>query len=111
MKKKFLELRTRFPNRVPVLLEALKGCKIECTGMDTKFLVPGDLHVSHFIFIVRKRLGLALKSETAIFLFLKTVGEKHILPASTATFQELFEEHGQGQGHLDMVFSSENTFG
>jgi GABA(A) receptor-associated protein len=111
MDNKFLELRERFPNRVPVLLEALKGCKIECIGMDSKFLAPDDLQVSHFQFIIRKRLRLAPQAETAIFLFLKTAGEQYILPASTATFQELFEEHGQGQGHLQMVFSSENTFG
>lgn len=111
MDNKFLELRERFPNRVPVLLEALKGCKIKCIGMDCKFLVPNDLLVSHFQFIIRKRLGLALQAETAIFLFLKTAGDRHILPASTATFQELFEEHGQEKGHLQMVFSSENTFG
>jgi hypothetical protein len=44
-------------------------------------------------------------------LFLRTAGEKHILPASTATFQTLYEAHGQEQGHLDMIFSSENVFG
>ena len=109
MDNKFLELRDRFPNRVPVLLEALKGCTIGRAGMDCKFLVPNDLLVSHFQFIIRKRL--VLKPETAIFLFLKTAGGRHILPASTATFQELFEEHGQEKGHLQMVFSSENTFG
>ena len=111
MKNQFKELKERFPNRVPVLLEALKGCTLECTGMDTKFLVPNDLHVSHFQFILRKRLGLAKKSETAIFLFIKTVGDRHILPASTETFQALYEAHGQEQGHLDMIFSSENVFG
>jgi hypothetical protein len=111
MKKSYKKLKKRFPNRVAVLLEALDGCEIACAGMDTRFLVPDDLSLAHFQFIIRKRLGLAARPETAIFIFLKTAAGRHILPPSTATFQQLFEEHGKEEGHLQMTFSSEKTFG
>ena len=58
-------IKLKYPNRVPCILER-SGTNID--EMDKKkFLIPKDLTVGQFIFVVRQRL--ALDASRAIFLF------------------------------------------
>jgi hypothetical protein len=79
---------------------------------DDKFLIPLDLPVAHFLFILRKRLQLQFKPEVAIFVFVKREGmKKHEMPLPTNTFETVFAEFGFEDGHLPLYYSTENTFG
>ena len=50
-------IREKFPGRVPVIVE--KAPRSDVSIIDKKkFLVPADLTIGHFIFVVRKRLSL-----------------------------------------------------
>lgn len=69
-----------------------------------KFLVPNDISVAQFMWIIRKRIQ--LPSEKAIFLF---VGK--VLPQSSASMGQVYEEHKDDDGFLYIAYSGENTFG
>jgi len=69
-----------------------------------KYLVPADISVAQFMWIVRKRINLT--PEKAIFLFVNK-----IVPSSTATLGEIYSNHKDDDGFLYVAYSGENTFG
>ncbi|CAN6821000.1 unnamed protein product, partial [Brassica oleracea] len=69
-----------------------------------KYLVPADLTVGQFVYVVRKRIKLS--PEKAIFIFVKNV-----LPPTAAIMSAIYEEHKDEDGFLYMSYSGENTFG
>nr|XP_046161946.1 gamma-aminobutyric acid receptor-associated protein-like 2 isoform X1 [Oncorhynchus gorbuscha] len=105
------KIRNKYPDRVPVsewidlgvIVEKVSGSQI--VDIDKrKYLVPSDITVAQFMWIIRKRIQ--LPSEKAIFLFVdKTV------PQSSLTMGQLYEKERDGDGFLYMAYSGENTFG
>jgi GABA(A) receptor-associated protein len=97
-------IRNRFPDRIPILVErAIKSIDVPLIDKN-KFLAPGDLTVSQFIHIIRRRLQVA--SEVAIFLFIGNT-----LPTTGTLLRELYATHMELDGFLYMSYSGENTFG
>ena len=94
----------KYPDRIPVIMERSKTCKYVPDIDRIKFLVPKDIVVSQFIFIIRKRINIT--SEKAIFVFVNNV-----LPPSSEIMSNLYEEHKNEDGFLYMKYSGENTFG
>jgi GABA(A) receptor-associated protein len=70
-----------------------------------KYLVPKDITVGQFMYVVRKRIKLS--PEKAIFIFLGN----GILPPTSALVNEVYEKHKEADGFLYITYSSENTFG
>jgi len=97
------KIRSKYPERIPVIVE--KEAKSPITPIDKrKFLVPSDISVAQFMWIIRKRIQ--LPSEKAIFLF---VGK--VLPQSSASMGQIYEDHKDEDGFLYIAYSGENTFG
>lgn len=69
-----------------------------------KYLVPADLTVGQFVYVVRKRVNLS--PEKAIFVFVK-----NILPPTAALMSTIYEENKDEDGFLYMTYSGENVFG
>ena len=69
-----------------------------------KYLVPADLTVGQFVYVVRKRINLS--AEKAIYVFVK-----NILPPTAALMSAIYEENKDEDGFLYMTYSGENTFG
>lgn len=98
-------IRAKFPGRVPVIIEiSPRADKTMPTIDKNKFLVPGDLTLGQFVFVVRKRL--VLPQEKALFVF---VGNS--LPTTGSLMRELFGSHRDRDGFLYMSYCGENTFG
>uniref|UniRef100_A0A671X0Z3 Gamma-aminobutyric acid receptor-associated protein-like 2 n=1 Tax=Sparus aurata TaxID=8175 RepID=A0A671X0Z3_SPAAU len=97
------KIRNKYPDRVPVIVEKVSGSQI--VDIDKrKYLVPSDITVAQFMWIIRKRIQ--LPSEKAIFLFVdKTV------PQSSITMGQLYEKEKDEDGFLYVAYSGENTFG
>jgi len=69
-----------------------------------KYLVPQDLTIGQFVFVVRKRV--ALQPAQALFLF---VDGK--IPASTATIASVYRDSKSDDGFLYVNYAGEDTFG
>jgi len=96
-------IRDKYPDRIPVIVE--KAEKSDIPDIDKKkYLVPADLTVGQFVYVIRKRIKLS--SEKAIFIFVKNV-----LPPTAAMMSSIYDEHKDEDGFLYFTYSGENTFG
>jgi len=93
----------RFKDRLPVICEKVENSDIQEIDK-RKYLVPGDLTVGQFVYVIRKRIK--LPSEKAIFIFVND-----ILPPTAALMSTIYEEHMDDDGFLYVLYSGENTFG
>ncbi|KAF5211443.1 hypothetical protein EJF18_30852 [Clavispora lusitaniae] len=93
----------RFKDRLPVICEKVENSDIQEIDK-RKYLVPGDLTVGQFVYVIRKRIK--LPSEKAIFIFVNDV-----LPPTAALMSTIYEEHKDEDGFLYVLYSGENTFG
>lgn len=69
-----------------------------------KYLVPQDLSIGQFMYVIRKRIKVS--PEQAIFLFVENV-----LPPSPALLADVYEDHKDEDGFLYLTYSGEATFG
>tara|TARA_B100000214_G_scaffold364601_1_gene331397 strand:+ start:562 stop:927 length:366 start_codon:yes stop_codon:yes gene_type:complete len=95
----------KYPDRIPIICEKAKNTGKECPDIDKKkYLVPNDLTVAQFIYVIRKRLN--LHSEKAMFIFIN--GQ---LPTNSHLVSDLYEKNKDQDGFLYVSYALENTFG
>jgi len=97
------KIREKYPDRIPVIVQKVENSNIEKIDK-RKYLVPADITAAQFMWIIRKRIN--LPSERAIFLFVDKM-----VPQSSWTMGELYEQHKDEDGFLYIAYSGENTFG
>merc|ERR1712226_289281 len=97
------KIRTKYPDRVPVIVEKVTGSVVDDIDK-RKYLVPNDITVAQFMWIIRKRIN--MPPEKALFLFIDKV-----VPTSSMTMGEIYVDHKDGDGFLYIQYSGENTFG
>ncbi|KAI9174123.1 hypothetical protein LWI28_012243 [Acer negundo] len=96
-------IREKYPDRIPVIVE--KTERSDIPNIDKKkYLVPADLTVGQFVYVIRKRIKLS--AEKAIFIFVDNV-----LPPTGAIMSAIYEEKKDEDGFLYVTYSGENTFG
>mmetsp|Transcript_2192 Transcript_2192/g.4215 ORF Transcript_2192/g.4215 Transcript_2192/m.4215 type:complete len:115 (+) Transcript_2192:143-487(+) len=97
------KIRTKYPDRIPVICEKAK--RSEIVNIDKKkYLVPADLTVGQFVYVIRKRIKLT--PEKAIFIFVNNT-----LPPTGAVMSQIYKEHKDEDGFLYVTYSGESTFG
>ncbi len=95
----------KYPDRVPIICDKSRTASNDCPDIDKKkYLVPRNLTMGQFIYVIRKRLKLA--PEKAIFLF---VGNS-IAPA-TSSIDEIYIYNKDADGFLYITYTLENVFG
>ena len=97
-------IRMKFPTRIPVIVEKQAGSDVP--DLDKyQFLVPADLTMGQFGYVIRKRL--TLSSEKALFLFCKNA-----IPPTSAIMSAVYDRYQDKQdGMLYITYAGENTFG
>ena len=96
-------IRSKYPDRVPVICE--KADRSDIPDIDKKkYLVPADLTVGQFHYVIRKRIKLA--PEKALFLFCS-----NSIPPNAALMSTVYEEQKDEDGFLYIQYSGESTFG
>merc|ERR1739838_318068 len=102
-KKEADRIIKKYPERIPVICE--KASQSDISDIDKKkYLVPSDLTVGQFVYVIRKRIK--LEPEKAIFIFVNNT-----LPSTAAVMSALYEEQRDADGFLYIAYSGENTFG
>jgi len=97
------KIRNKYPDRIPVIVEKLPVAKIRELDK-SKYLVPADLTVGQFYFLIRKRIQ--LKSEDALFFFVNNT-----IPASSTPMGELYQQFHDDDNFLYVAYSDESTYG
>lgn len=69
-----------------------------------KYLVPGDLSVADFLYLIRKRIKLG--TEQALFIYVNGS-----LPPTSAAFSSVYAEHADEDGFLYVLYTGESSFG
>jgi GABA(A) receptor-associated protein len=96
-------IRAKYPDRVPVICE--KADRSDIPDIDKKkYLVPADLTVGQFHYVIRKRIKLA--PEKALFLFCN-----NSIPPNASLMSTVYEEQKDEDGFLYIQYSGESTFG
>lgn len=96
---------SKYPDRIPIICEKLHEKNNDIPTIDkTKYLVPVDLTISQFLFVIRNRMK--LPAEKGIFLF---VG--NTIPPSSSMIANLYEIYKDPDGFLYINYSGENVFG
>ena len=99
-----ITIRNKYPDRIPIVCER-QGTNIPKIDK-TKYLVPKDLTMGQFLYVIRKRL--TLDPSLGLFLF---IGEQGLLINSAKLASECYNCHKDKDGFLYIKYSGENTFG
>lgn len=93
----------KYPDRVPVYVNKKEGSNV-CDIEKHKYLVPKDMTVGQFIYVLRKNIK--LKSNEALFVFIN-----NIIVCNTDLMGEVYNKNKNDDKFLYVIYSSENTFG
>ena len=103
-KRDILAIFKKYPDRIPVCVVKSPNSRIQDLDKE-KFLVPKDITVGEFLYVIRKRIK--LEPQQAIFIFFNDT-----LVNTGTTMQEVYNEHHDKDDEmLYATYSSENTFG
>ena len=103
-------IRSKYPDRVPVVAEpgpkAADVFKLNAHihAKNRKYLVPSDVTVGQFVYILRTRFK--LPSEQAMFIFVNNV-----MPPTSALMSSMYSQHADEDGFLYVSYTGENVFG
>jgi GABA(A) receptor-associated protein len=106
--KRFCEsqrILSKYPDRIPVICEIGTDYRTQISLDKNKYLVPGDLTVGNFIYVIRKRIRLT--PEKALYIFT----EKGSLPPTANLLSTLYRDNKNTDGFLYLIVSLESTFG
>lgn len=96
-------IRNKYPDRIPVIVEKL--WKSHMNDIDrNKFLVPSDLTVGQFVYVIRKRIR--MEAEKALFIFVNKQ-----IPCNGMNISQVYSTHRNSDGFLYLEYSEENVFG
>ncbi|XP_018647720.1 putative gaba(A) receptor-associated protein [Schistosoma mansoni] len=96
-------IRKKYPSSVPVIVEKSPRARVGNLEKN-KYLVPSDLTVGQFYFLIRKKIQ--LNPEEALFFFVKD-----IIPPTSATMGALYQEHHDRDLFLYIAYSDESIYG
>jgi GABA(A) receptor-associated protein len=94
----------KYPDRIPIICEKNRKSRDTPEIDKNKYLVPFDLTVGQFMYVVRKRL--ALPPEKALFFFIGGT-----IPSSSNLLNDIYYKNKDEDGFLYVQYSLENTFG
>ena len=92
----------KYNDRVPIVIEPSRELNID----KKKFLSPGDISVSQFMYIIRKRIR-GLSPAQAIFLFT----ENNTFPPSSTLMSDVYYNYHNRDGMLYVKIGLESVYG
>jgi GABA(A) receptor-associated protein len=103
-KEESLRVLTKYPERVPIICE--KSNQRNLPDLDKKkYLVPRDLTVGQFGYVIRRRMN--LKQEESLFIFINN----ETIASTSDTIGNLYNKYKDIDGFVYVNYSKENVFG
>ena len=103
--KECKRILAKYPNRVPIIVEKDIRAKNIPTIDKKKYLVPNDLTLGQFMYVIRKRIKIS--AEKGLYIFVNET----VIPASSKLISAIYSEHKSEDGFLYITYTGENTFG
>jgi GABA(A) receptor-associated protein len=104
-KEESSRIKQKYPSRIPVICERHVQAVGSLPEIDKqKYLVPDDLTVGQFMYVIRKRIK--IPPEQAIFLYVNGM-----LPNTQELLSSLYEKSCDKDGFLYVTYMGENSFG
>lgn len=100
------KILNKYSDKIPIIVEKAKGCTLDEIDKH-KFLVPFDMTVGQFIYILRKRIKLS--EQEALYIFVDK-----ILPMTSQPVSNIYNDYKKKEdfdGFLYISYCNENTFG
>jgi GABA(A) receptor-associated protein len=99
------KIMSKYPDRIPVLV-AKNMNSVNTPDIDKhKYLVPIDLTIGQFMYVIRKRLKLS--PDKGLFLFV----DGGVACTSELVSTVYYRSHDPEDGFLHVVYSGESVFG
>ena len=96
-------IMSKYPDRIPVIVN--KSDRSNIRDIDKKkYLVPRDMYIGQFTYIIRKNLK--LDQSEALFVTINN----NLIPTNSL-MDVIYKKDHNDDGFLYVVYSSENTFG
>jgi GABA(A) receptor-associated protein len=92
----------KYPDRIPIIVERFGDNVPEIDRK--KYLVPDDLSMCNFMYVIRKRLK--LEPEKALYLFINSK-----IVTGTKNLTTIYNKYQDEDGFLYIKYSGETTFG
>lgn len=94
----------KYPDRKPIICEKASN-QIDLPSIDKrKYLVPNDLTVGQFIYVIRKRMRLTPDQSLCLFINYKMVSSSELMG-------QVYHQEKDSDGFLYIKYSKENVFG
>lgn len=103
-KKESCKIKNKYPNRIPIIVNKDYRCKTISDIDRHKYLVPQDLTIGQFMYVIRKRIK--LDSEKSIYIF-----SDGRIPPTSKLLSEIYETSKDSDGFLYITYTGESTFG
>ncbi|KAL0818967.1 hypothetical protein ABMA28_008260 [Loxostege sticticalis] len=104
-KEEVMAIKSKFPNKIPLIVERYHKEKSLPALDKTKFLVPEDITMSQFLVIIRNRIR--MKPNQALYLI---INNRSMLSMSL-TMAQAYENYGDEDGFLYITYASQEVFG
>lgn len=96
----------KYPDRIPVIVEQGKKTTDFPPLDKQKYLVPNDLTVGQFSYVIRKRIR--LEPHKAMFLM---IGSSSTIAATSQSMGDIYENHKDPDNFLYVSIVGESVFG
>ena len=94
----------KYPDRKPIICEKSSN-QIDLPTIDKrKYLVPNDLTIGQFLYVIRKRMRLTPDQALCLFVNYKLV-------SSSEHIGQIYHQEKDQDGFLYIQYSKENVFG
>ena len=100
------DIRVKYPERLPIVMQRSMNDKILGDMDKIKYLVPGEITITEFMAILRKRLN--INQTTSIYLYNP---DNKIILSGTNSIEYLYNKYKNDDGFLYIEYCGENVFG
>ncbi|XP_067877878.1 microtubule-associated proteins 1A/1B light chain 3C [Heterodontus francisci] len=104
-KSEVSNIRSKFPHKLPVIVERYPKERSLPQLDKSKYLVPLELSLCQFMIIIRSRMSLT--SSQAFYLMVNN----RSLASMSLTMAEIYAEYKEEDGFLYMTYASQEMFG
>ena len=99
------KLQNKYNDKIPIIVESDDNfIKNKIILHNTKYLVPHDTQLGHFIHMLKKKIN--LNQHQNIFIFIKNE-----IPINTTLISSLYNQYKDDDGFLYFKINVENVFG